>query len=59
VPAEIEDAGDWPAIAVDHATLERRVDLTRRRLHDGGAERLEEVAVDRRDTDLQAGEVGF
>ena len=58
VPAEIEDAGDGPAIAVDHAALERGVDLARRGLHHGGAHRLEEVAIDRGDAQLEAGEVG-
>ena len=33
LPAEIEDAGDRPAVAVDHAALERGIDLARR----GGA----------------------
>src|SRR5262249_23174425 len=59
VPAEVEHAGDRPAVAVDHAALERGVDLARRRLHYGGAERLEEVAVDRRDAQLEAGQVGL
>ena len=58
LPAEIEDAGDRPAIAVDHAALERGVDLARRGLHDGSAQRLEEVAIDRRDTQLEAGQIG-
>ena len=58
VPAQIEDAGDRPAVAVDHAALERGVDLARRGLHHGGAERLEEVAIDRGDAQLEPGQVG-
>src|SRR5215510_12843411 len=57
MPAEIEDAGDRPAVAVDHAALERGIDLAGRGLHDGGPERLEEIAVDRRDAKLEAGEI--
>ena len=48
---------DRPAVAVDDAALERGVDLARRGLHDRRAERLEEVAIDRRDADLEAGQV--
>src|SRR5262249_56761363 len=29
VPAEVEDAGDRPAVSVDHAALERGIDLAR------------------------------
>src|SRR3712207_1343744 len=57
VPAEVEDAGDRPAVAVDDAALERRVDLARGGLDHGRAEGLEEVAVDRRDAQLEAREV--
>jgi len=57
VPVEVEDAADGPAVAVDAAALERRVHLAGRGLHDGGAERGEEVAVYRGDADLQPGEV--
>ena len=48
---------DRPAIAVDDAALERGVDLARRGLDDRRAERLEEVAIDRRDADLEPGQV--
>ena len=48
---------DRPAVAVDHAALERGVHLARRGGHHGRAHRLEEVAVHRRDADLQPGEV--
>src|SRR5262245_4580310 len=57
IPAEIEDAGDRPAVAVDHAAFERGVDLARRRGDRRAAQRLDHVAVDRRDPDLEAGEV--
>src|SRR5215207_726841 len=57
MPAEVEDAGDRPAIAVDDAALERGIDFARSGLDHGRALRLEEVAVDRRDAQLEAGEV--
>src|SRR3984957_12633201 len=57
VPAEVEHAGDRPAVAVDDAALECRVDLARCGLDDGAAEGLEEIAVHRRDPKLEAGEV--
>src|SRR6185312_5680150 len=59
VPPKIKYAGDRPAITVDNAALERRIDFTWRSLHDSGAERLEEVTVDRRDADLQTSKVGL
>src|SRR3990172_1669219 len=59
VPVEVEDAADRPAVAVHDAALERGVHLARGGLHDGGAERGEEVAVHGRDADLEAGEVGL
>ena len=58
VPAEIEDAGDRPAVAVNHSPLQRRIDLAGRGLDDGRSERLEKIAVDRRNANLEAGEVG-
>src|SRR5215213_11900044 len=57
LPAEVEDAVDRPAISVDDAALERGVDLARRGLDDRRAERLEEVAINRRDADLEPGQV--
>src|SRR5712691_1403070 len=51
LPAEIENAGDRPAVAIDHAALERGVDLARRRGDRRTAERLDHVLVDRRDPD--------
>src|SRR6188474_2622376 len=59
VPAEIEDARGRPAIAVDDTALERGIDLAGRGLHDGGAERGEEVAVDRGYPDLEPGQIGL
>ncbi len=50
-------AEDRPAIAVGHAALERRIDFTRRRGDRRAAERLHDVAIDRRDADLQAGKI--
>src|SRR5215813_974921 len=52
MPAKVEDSGDWPAIAVDHAALQRSIDLARRGLHHGGAERLKEIAIYRGDAQL-------
>src|SRR5258708_3611240 len=49
LPIEVEDGVDRPAVAVDHPALERGVDLARRGGHHRPAERLEEVAVHRRD----------
>ena len=49
MPAEIENPGDRPAISVDDAALKRCIDFAWRSLHHRGAERLEEVAIDRRD----------
>src|SRR3954469_1360190 len=57
VPAEIENAGDRPAIAVGDAALERGIDLARRGGDGGAAERLDHIAVDRGDPDLESGEV--
>ena len=57
VPAEIENAGDRPAVAVGHAALEGGVHLARRGGDRGAAKRLDHVAVDRRDPDLQAGKI--
>ena len=59
VPAQVEDADHRPGVAVDHAALQRGVDLARRHLHHGGVLLLQEVAVDRRDAQLQPGEVGL
>src|SRR5690606_6219885 len=59
LPPEIEDADSGPTVAVDHAALERGVDLAAGGLHDGRAQLREEVAVERRDADLEAGEVGL
>ena len=53
MPAEIENPGYWPTISVDDTAFEGRIDLARRSLHDGGAERLEEVAVNRRDANFR------
>src|SRR5499426_4127218 len=57
VPAEVEDPAHRPAVAVDHAALERRIDLARRRVDRRAAQRLDDVAIDRGHPDLQAGEV--
>src|SRR6185437_7548113 len=57
MPAEIEDTGDRPAISVDDAALKRCIDFARRSLHDRGAKRLKEIAVDRCNANLQAGQV--
>src|SRR4029450_8553522 len=57
VPAEIENAGDRPAIAVGHAALERGIDLPRRGGDRRTAERLDPVSIDRRDPDLEPGKV--
>src|SRR5207247_5968522 len=58
VPAEFEDAGDRPAVSVNASPLQRRIDLAGRGLDDGRSERLEKIAVDRRNANLEAGEVG-
>src|SRR5262249_59316990 len=57
VPAEIEDAGDRPTVAVDHAAFERGVDFPRRGLHNSGAKGLEEIAVHGRDAQFETREV--
>src|SRR5262249_2617194 len=57
VPAEIEDAGDRPAVAVNHSPLQRGIDLAGRGLHDRGSERLEKIAIDRRNANLETGEI--
>src|SRR5208282_3430759 len=57
IPAEVEDAGDGPTVAVDHAAIERSVNLTRRSLYDRCAQRLKEIAIDRGNSQLQAGEI--
>src|SRR5215510_6262840 len=57
MPAEIEDAGDGPAVAIDHAAFERGVNLAGRGLHNGGAKRLEEIAVHGRDAQFETREV--
>ena len=57
MPAEIEDAGDRPAVAVNHSPLQRGIDLAGRGLHDRGSERLEKIAIDRRNANLEAGEI--
>src|SRR5882672_8733851 len=59
VPVEIEDATDGPAVTINNTTFERGVDLARRRGDDGRAKRLEKIAIDRGDADLQSGEVGL
>ena len=59
VPAQVEHAQQRPAVAVDHATVQRGVDLARSDLHHRGAQAREELAVDRRDADLQARQVGL
>src|SRR5919108_6670058 len=48
VPAEVGDAPQRPAVAVDRVALERGVHLGRRHAHRDRAERLEERVVDRR-----------
>ena len=45
--------------AVDHAALERRVYLARRSGHDGGPERLEEIAVHEPGSDRLAASDGL
>src|SRR3984957_16053672 len=52
VPSEVEYAGDRPAVAVHHAAFKRRIDLAGRRLHDGPAQRLEEIPINRGDAKL-------
>ena len=59
LPVGVENPAYRPAVAVDHAALERGVDLTWWRDDYVGAQRLEKVAVHRRDADLHAGEIGF
>src|SRR5262245_8350687 len=58
VPSEIEDTGDRPSITIHHTALQRRIDLAWRGLHDRCSQCLEEVAIDRRDAELQADEIG-
>ena len=50
---------DRPAVAVDHAALERGVHLAGRGGHDLRVHRLEEFAVHRRDADLEASQIGL
>src|SRR5262249_52440068 len=57
MPAQIEDASSRPAVAIDDATLERRINLAWRRLHNRRAEGSEEIAIDRGDADFQPGKV--
>src|SRR5262245_65479379 len=57
MPAKIENPCDGPAVSVDHAAFERCVDFARRGLHDCGAESLEEVAIHRRNTNLQTRQI--
>ena len=57
LPAQIDDAEDRPAIAIDDAALERGVNLAGRRGDGSAVQCLDEVAIDRRDADLQAGKV--
>src|SRR5262249_58157402 len=59
VPAEIEDARDRPAVAINDSPLERRINLARRGLNDRRSERLEKIAVDRGDANLEAAEIGL
>src|SRR5262245_49219671 len=58
VPSEIEDAGDRPAIPINHPALQRRIDLARRRLNHRRPERLEKIAVDRSNANLEASQIG-
>src|SRR5262249_60343472 len=58
-PAETEDAGERPAVSVNDSPLQRRINLAGRGLNDGGSERLEEIAVDRSDANLEATEIGL
>src|SRR5215467_12766206 len=57
MPAEIEDAGDRPAVAIDHTAFKRGVDLTWCSLHNCRAKCLEEIAVHRRDAQFETGEI--
>src|SRR6476620_8671304 len=57
VPAEIENAGNRPAVAVNHSPLQRGINLAGRGLDDRGSERLEKIAIDRRNANLEAGEI--
>src|SRR5206468_12011268 len=57
MPAEIEDAGDRPAVAVDHTAFERGVNLTRRGLDNGRAKGLEEIAIHGCDAQFETREV--
>src|SRR5215472_4211488 len=59
VPAEIEDAGDRPAVSVNDSPLESRINLAGRGLDDRRSERLEKIAVDRSDANLEATEIGL
>src|SRR6516165_891360 len=58
VPAEIKNAGDRPTVSINNPALESRINLARRGLNDCRSERLEEVAVDRRNAKLEAGQIG-
>src|SRR5262249_57561276 len=58
VPSEIKDAGDRPAIPINHPALQRRIDLARRRLNNRRPERLEKITVDRSNANLEASEIG-
>src|SRR5215471_6223423 len=58
VPPEIENASDRPTVSVNNPALESRINLARRGLNDCRPERLEEIAVDRGNAKLEAGQVG-
>ena len=59
VPVQVKNAANGPAVAVHHATLQRRVDLARRRGDHIGIERLEEIAIDGGDANFLTTQVGF
>ena len=59
MPAQIKNAQQGPAVAVDHAALQGGVDLTRCDLNHVGTQLLEEIAVNGRNAQFQASEVGL
>ena len=59
MPAQIENAQQGPAVAVDHAALQSGVDLTGGDLHHVGTQLLEEIAVDGRNAQLQPSQIGL
>src|SRR5262249_61380599 len=48
-----------PTVSINNPALESRVNLARRGLNDCRSERLEEIAVDRSNAKLEAGQIGI